>query len=91
MEDSPNLFRVSEEGWEKGSLSFELIIREVIISVLCQDRAASDCLVVMRGVLGLPHNGVIVSKSGVIVDEGNSQHALNGGQDGLHIFKSLSS
>jgi hypothetical protein len=69
VEDSPNLFRVSEEGWDKGSLSFKLIIREVIIAVLCQDRATSDRLVVVRGVLELPHNGVIVSKSksGVII------------------------
>ena len=50
-------------------MSFKLIIREVIIAVLCQDRATSDRLVVVRGVLELPHNGVIVSKSksGVII------------------------
>ena len=91
VENSPNLFRVSEKGWDKGSFNFEFIPPEIPVTVIRYDRAASDCLVVMRGVLGLPHNGVIVSKSGVIVDEGNSQHALNGGQDGLHIFKSLSS
>jgi hypothetical protein len=51
----------------------------------------------MRGVLG-----VVFSESGVIflifrkyqmsnyIDEGYSQHAPNAGQDGLHLFKSLS-
>jgi len=97
MKNSPNLFRVSEKGWDKGSLSFELVVREVIITVLRQDRTASDRLLVMRGVLG-----VVFSESGVIflifreyqmsnyVDEGYSQHAPNAGQDGLHLFKSLS-
>ncbi len=48
-------------------MSFEVIIREFIIAVLCQDRASSDRLVVVRGVLGLPHNGVIVSESKIII------------------------
>ncbi len=51
MEDSPNLLQVNEKGWDKGSLDFELVVREVIITVLRQDGTASDRLVVMRGVL----------------------------------------
>ncbi len=48
-------------------MDFELVIREVIIAVLYQDRAASGHLVVVRGVLGLPHKVVIVFESGVII------------------------
>ena len=60
-------FRVSEEGWDKGSLCFELVVGEVIITVFGQDRAASDCLVVVRCVLRFSRNGVIISESGVVI------------------------
>jgi hypothetical protein len=62
VEDSPNLLQVNETGWDKGSLDFELVVREVIITVLCQDGTVSDRLVVMRGVLR-----AIFSKGRVLV------------------------
>jgi hypothetical protein len=43
-------------------LNFELVVREVIITVLRQDGTASDCLVVVRGVLG-----VVFSEGGVVI------------------------
>jgi hypothetical protein len=43
-------------------LNFELVIREVIITVLRQDGTASDRLVVVRGVLG-----VVFSEGGVVI------------------------
>jgi hypothetical protein len=80
-------------------LNFELVILEVVVGRVGQDRAASDGLVVVRPVL---RGFVFVAEGGVPVrffgdqkvsdhvDEGNSQHAPNAGQEGLHLFKSLS-
>jgi len=102
VENSPNLLQVSEKGWDNRASEFELVVLEVIIAVLGQYGTASDRLVVMRCVLRLSCDCLIVSESGVShgffedlevsdhVDKGNSQHAPNAGQDGLHLFKSLS-
>jgi len=98
MENGPNLLRVSEEGWDKRALNFELVILEIIVGQVGQDGAAGDGLVVVGGVL---RGFVFVAEGGVMfgffgdqkvsdhVDEGNSQHAPNAGQEGLHLFKSL--
>jgi len=48
-------------------LGFGLVIREVIITVFGQDRAASGRLVVVRCVLRFSRSGVVVSKSGVLI------------------------
>ncbi len=97
MEDGPNLFRVSEKGWDKGSLEFNFIPLEVPVDIFGHDRAAGDGLMVSRGV-----NGVLISKRGVIilvfriyllsndVNEENSQYAADAGQDGLHLIECLS-
>ena len=103
VENSPNLLRVSEKGWDKRSLNFELVVLEIVVAVLYQDGAASDGLVVVGGVLRGTYNRVVfVAEGGVLVgffgdqkvsdhiDKGNSQHAPNAGQEGLHLFKSLS-
>ncbi len=103
MENGPNLLRVSEEGWDKRSLNLELVVLKVVVTFLGQDGAASDGLVVVGGVLrGTVGRVVFVAEGGVSfgffgdqevsdhVDEWNSQHAPNAGQEGLHLFKSLS-
>jgi len=103
VENGPNLLRVSEEGWDKRSLNLKLVVLEVVVILLGQDGAASDGLVVVGGVLrGIVGRVFFVAEGGVSVgffgdqkvsdhvDEGNSQHAPNAGQEGLHLFKSLS-
>ena len=67
VEDRPNLFRVSEKGWDKGSLNFNFIPLEVPVDIVSHDRAAGDGLVVDRGVLGQAVIGVVFSKSGVFI------------------------
>ncbi len=59
MEDGPNLFIVSEKGWDEGSLNLEFFPLEIPVGVFGDDRAASDHLVVMRGVLTRPCSGVV--------------------------------
>ena len=93
MENGPNLLHVSEEGRDKRALNFKLVILEVVVGRVGQDRAASDGLVVLRAVL---RGFVFIAKGGVPVrffgdqkvsdhvDKGNSQHTPNGGQEGLH-------
>jgi hypothetical protein len=65
VENRPNLLQVSEKGWDKRALEFELVVLEVIIAFFGQDEAASDRLVVMRCVLRLSCDCLIVSESGV--------------------------
>jgi len=104
VENGPNLLRVSEKGWDKRSLNFKLVVLEIVVAVLGQDGAASDDLVAVGGVLrGTVGQVFFVAECGVSVrvfgdqkvldhvDEGNSQHTPNAGQEGLHLFKSLSS
>lgn len=83
------------------SLYLKFDILEVPVCVLGQNVGASNCLIVMRGVLGFSRSDVIVSESGVVflilrdkdvsndVDEGNAQHTTDTGQDGFHPFESL--
>ena len=66
MENGPNLLRVSEKGWDKRSLDFELVVLEGVVTVLGQNGAASDGLVIVRGVLRLPID-VVFPKSGVML------------------------
>jgi hypothetical protein len=102
VEDGPNLFIVSEKGWDEGSLDLEFFPLEIPVGVFGYDRTSSDHLLVVRGVLTHPCNGVVFpSEFGVIilivgewlvsdyVNEENSQNASNAGQEGLHLFKSL--
>ena len=48
-------------------MDFELIILEVVVTVLGQSGAVSDGLVVVRGVLRVTCDCVIVSESGVSI------------------------
>ncbi len=98
MENGPNLFHVSEEGRDKRALDFELVILEIIVGGVGQDGAATNGLVVMgavlRGFVHVAEGGVPVRFFGDQlvsdhVDEGNSQHAPNAGQEGLHLFKTI--
>ena len=66
MDNGPNLLRVSEKGWDKRALDFELVVLEVVVTVLGQNGAASDGLVVVRGVLRLPID-VVFPESGVVL------------------------
>jgi len=80
-------------------LNFKLVVLKIVVAVLGQDGAASDGLVVvggvLRGVVFVAEGGVLVGffgdqKVSDHIDEGNSQHAPNAGQEGFHLFKSLS-
>jgi hypothetical protein len=59
VEDGPNLFRVSEKGWDEGSLNLEFFPLKIPVGVVGYDSAASNHLVVMGGVLTHPCNGVV--------------------------------
>ena len=67
MEDGPNLFIVSEKGWDEGSLNLEFFPLEIPVGVFGYDRTSSDHLLVMGGVLTHLNGVVFPSEFGVFI------------------------
>jgi hypothetical protein len=94
MEDGPNLLQVSEKGRGKRSIDLEGLVFLGVISTISQDGGTGSHLHANGGILGLllPKGRVVILalRDELVshnIDEWDTCHASDAGQNGLHLLK----